>query len=324
MEGAGWLIVAVLVAYACAIAAALVRRALGGTIGASIGWCFLPVVIVCPVLIPAANLGLRAASAFVSGDIAFKMVDYFRIWDRVDGTLAVREFLRFLVPFPILAAAYPDHKRPLLRPERSWAHVLRLFVAIAGAVVAVLAVRALSGFAAVRTHFALNHALMLFTFVLAIESLSRAICALERLGGFDTAPIVRNAYQSRTVSEFWRRYNYRIHDWLYRNVFRPTGGRRAPVRSVLLVFFVSGLFHEAAFALATSRLTGYQLAFFTIQGPAALASGKLERLARRGGIAGKLLAHGTTIVFLAVTSVLFFEGVGRIFPFIYASPSPLP
>jgi hypothetical protein len=90
------------------------------------------------------------------------------------------------------------------------------------------------------------------------------------------------------------------------------------------VFLVSGLFHELAFAMATSRLTGYQFAFFTIQGPAALASGRLERLARRGGILAKVAAHGATILFVAVTSVLFFDGVGRIFPFIYASQSPLP
>lgn len=55
------------------------------------------------------------------------------------------------------------------------------------------------------------------------------------------------------------------------------------------------------FALATSRLTGYQFAFFAIQGPAALASGRLERLAKRGGIAGKITAHAATIIFIAVT-----------------------
>jgi hypothetical protein len=115
-----------------------------------------------------------------------------------------------------------------------------------------------------------------------------------------------------------------MHDWLYRNVFEATGGRRAPIRSVLAAFLVSGIFHELAFALATSRITGYQFMFFTIQGPAALASRKLERLARRGGIAGKIAAHGFTLLFLAITSVLFFDGVSKIFPFIYASVSPLP
>jgi D-alanyl-lipoteichoic acid acyltransferase DltB (MBOAT superfamily) len=161
-------------------------------------------------------------------------------------------------------------------------------------------------------------------FIPVIESISRVLYGFERLVGFATTPIIQNAYLSRTVSEFWRRYNYRLHDWLYRNVFQATGGRRTPVRSVLLVFAFSGVFHEAAFALATSRLTGYQFAFFAIQGPAVLASRRLERLARRGGVAGRVTAHGVTILFLFVTSVLFFHGVSQVFPSVLVNGSPLP
>jgi hypothetical protein len=324
MINLGWLFLAILVAYGCAVVAPLLRYRLRGRVGALVGWCIVPIILVCPLLIPSANVGLRAASAFASGDITFKMVDYFRHWRHVERSVALRDYYRFLIPFPILSAVWPDHKRRLLRPESPWPQVLRLIGGIVGCTIALLAIRALSRIALIRSNFALNHAVMLPTFVLAIESLSRALCGLERLAGFDTTPIIRNAYLSRTVSEFWRRYNDRMHDWFYRNVFRATGGRRAPIRSLLLVFLVSGLLHEVTFALATSRLTGYQFAFFTIQGPAALASGRLERLARRGGIAGKITAHGVTIVFIAVTSVLFFDGVSKIFPFVYASPSPLP
>ena len=324
MKDVGWLFLAILIAYGHAVVAPLLRYRLQGRVGAFAGWCFVPIILVCPLLIPSANVGLRAASAFASGDITFKMVEYFRHWGNVERSMVLGEYYRFLIPFPVLSAVYPDHKRRLLRPESPWPQALRLFGGILGVTMALLAVRALSTIALLRSSFALNHAVMLLTFVLAIESLSRALCGLERLAGFDTTPMIRNAYLSRTVSEFWRRYNDRIHDWLYRNVFQATGGRRAPVRSILLVFLVSGLFHELMFALATSRLTGYQFAFFTIQGPAALASGRLERLARRGGIAGKITAHGATILFLAVTSVLFFDGVSKIFPFVYASPSPLP
>ena len=178
--------------------------------------------------------------------------------------------------------------------------------------------------AVVQSSAVLDHVVRVVIFVPVIESISRALYGSERLAGFDATPIVRNAYLSRTVSEFWRRYNYRLHDWLDRNVFRAVGGRRAPVRSVLLVFVFSGLFHEAAFALATSRLTGYQFAFFAIQGPAVLASRPLERLARRGGIAGRITAHGVTILFLCMTSVLFFHGVGEVFPWVLVNVSPLP
>jgi hypothetical protein len=41
-------------------------------------------------------------------------------------------------------------------------------------------------------------------------------------------------------------------------------------------------------------------------------------------MAGKIAAHGATVLFVAVTSVLFFDGVSKVFPFIYASRSPLP
>ena len=284
----------------------------------------MPVVLACPLLIPPASVGLRAASAVISADIAFKIVDYFRRWDRLDRRTILRDYYGLLIPFPAFAVVHPDHRRRLLRPEAPWPHVLRLVAGIAGVVGAVLTLKALSGSVLIRSSFALNHAAMLLAFVVAIESLSRALCGLEHLAGFDTTPIIRNAYLSRTVSEFWRRYNHRIHDWLYRNVFQTTGGRRAPVRSVVLVFLASGVFHELMFGIATSRFTGYQLAFFALQAPAALASGRLERLARRGGVAGKVVAHGSTILFLAVTSVLFFDGVRKVFPFIYASESPLP
>jgi hypothetical protein len=324
MKNVGWLFLAILIAYGCAGVAPLLRYRLRGRVGAFVGWCIVPIIMVCPLLIPSANVGLRAASAFASGDITFKMVDYFRHWGNVERSRVLREYYRFLIPFPVFSAVYPDHKRRLLRPESAWPQVLCIIAGIIGCTIAVLAVRALSRIALVRSSFPLDHAVMLLTFALAIESLSRAVCGLERLAGFDTTPMIRNAYLSRTVSEFWRRYNDRIHDWLYRNVFQAIGGRRAPVRSMLLVFLVSGIFHEVMFALATSRLTGYQFAFFTIQGPAALASGRLERLARRGGIAGKIAAHGATILFVAVTSVLFFDGVSKVFPFIYASRSPLP
>src|SRR5262245_2033224 len=242
MKNVGWLFLAILIAYGCAVVAPLPRYRLRGGAGAFVGWCFVPIILVCPLLIPSANVGLRAASAFASGDIMFKMVEYFRNWSSVKRSVVLRDYYRFLIPFPVLSAVYPDHKRRLLRPESPWPQFLRLVVGIVGITTALLVVRALSDVALIRSNFALNHAVMLLTFVLAIESLSRALCGFERLSGFDTTPIIRNAYLSRTVSEFWRRYNYRIHDWLYRNIFQATGGPRAPVRSILLVFLISGFF----------------------------------------------------------------------------------
>jgi hypothetical protein len=169
--------------------ARLSGREVGVRVGAFVGWCIVPIILVCPLLIPSANVGLRAASAFASGDISFKMVDSFRHWGDRERRIVLRDYYRFLIPFPVRSAVYPDHKRRLLRPESPWPQVLRLFGGIVGSTMALLAVRALSSIALFRSSFAPNRAVMLLTFVLGVESLSRALCGFERLAGFDTTPI---------------------------------------------------------------------------------------------------------------------------------------
>jgi len=269
-------------------------------------------------------VGLRAASAFASTDIAFKIVDFLRqhsgAWDR--GVAC--EYCRFLIPFPVLAIVYPDHMRRLARPDLPGRHVVRILGGTAVVVAGIVVVRTLSGIAVVRSSPPLDHVVRLLVFVPTIEAISRVLDGIERLAGYETRPIIRNAFRARTVAEFWRRYNYRMHDWYDRNVFRPSDGRHAPARGVALVFLVSGLHHELMFGIATSEFTGYQFAFFLLQAPAVMASGRLERWARRGGIAGKVAAHGATILFMAATSVLFFHGVAVVFPSILANGSPLP
>jgi hypothetical protein len=319
-----WLILAILIAYGLAAVAPLLRYGQRGRVGSLIAWCFVLVIPACPLLVPPGKVALRVVAVFLSADIAWKIVDFFRHRTDVERRITLREYYRFLIPFPVLSIVYPDHKQRLQQSRSFWLDVLRLVGGTAGFLIALLVITSMSHVALLQSNFVLDHLVMLLVFVLAIESLSRALCGIERLAGFDTRPIVQNAYLSRSVAEFWQRYNYRMHDWLYRNVFEVAWGRRAPIRSVLMACLFSGIFHELAFALATSRFTGYQFAFFTIQGPAALASRKLERMARRGGIAGKIAAHGATLLFLAITSVLFFDGASKIFPFIYAHPSPLP
>lgn len=323
MEFVGRLLLAVVLAYGCALAVPLLGWWSRGRRLNPVGWFSAAVCLACPLLIPADRVGLRAIAVFVSAELGLKMVDFLRRRDGWGRSIA-REYGLFLIPFPVLAVVYPDHKRRLARPGPPWPHVPRILGGSACAAAGLVLMRTVSMDPIVQASPALDHVVRVVVFIPLIESISRVLYGLERLAGFDTVPIIRNAYLSRTVSEFWRRYNYRLHDWLYRNVYQTAGGRHAPARSVLWVFVFSGLFHEAAFALATCRLTGYQFAFFAIQGPAVLASRPLERLARRGGVAGRVLAHVVTVLFLSVTSVLFFHGVSLVFPFILVNGSPLP
>jgi hypothetical protein len=318
-----WLVLAVAAAYGTALIAGPFlrpRRWFGypALVGA------VAVVLACPLLIGPERVRLRAAAAFVAGDLMFRMVDTFRCRRRSPDSIGWRDYCRFLVPFPVLLVVFAQYERRLPRQRPWWPEVVHILIGLVGLAAAGGALVVLSGSALLRSSFALDHVAKLVVFVVVMESLARLLVGLEQLAGFDTTPIMQNMFLARTVAEFWRRYNRRVHDWFEVNVFRPAGGWRAPVRAVVLVFLVSGLFHEAMFDLATSRVDGYQLTFFVLQMPAALASGRLERLARRGGFVGKCAAHGVTIVWMAATSVFFFHGVHRIFPLVYVSEQWLP
>jgi hypothetical protein len=92
MKKVWWLCLAILLAYTGAGIAPLLRYRLAGRVGAFAGWCFVRIVLLCPLLIPSVNVGLPAASAFTSGDIIFKMVEYFRQWGHVKRSIVLRVF----------------------------------------------------------------------------------------------------------------------------------------------------------------------------------------------------------------------------------------
>lgn len=280
-------------------------------------------VACCPLLVPAKLVIVRAATAFACTELVFKIVDYARQHHDQPFSLArYREYAVFILPFPPLAVVFGSIGRD---DERRRAAVLvPIAIGLLGAT-AGLAGRHLAGrVPLLRDNFALDHLVTVILFVLTIESLAMAVYGLERLVGYAGPTPMRQIILSRSVAEFWWRYNARVQEWFRLNVFLPVGGQYAPARGIWLVFLASALLHEWMFAIATSRMDGYQFAFFILQAPAILASRPLERAARQGGIGTKTFAHALTIAWFAITSIFFFHGVNRIFPVVYASEPWLP
>jgi len=282
-------------------------------------------VLFCPLLIPSDKVILRALEAFLCIELMFKMLDYSR-QERRRGLGGYRfvDYLRFLIPFPVLLVVFRERERRLPKDRPYRREAIRVLLGAALFASGFVLVDVASQIPAIRSSFPLDHAAKLAIFVITIEALSNTACGLERLAGFDAIPVIRNGFLSQTVAEFWCRYNTRVHSWLDHNVFRPTGGRRAPVRGVLLAFFVSAILHELMFGIATSRFDGYQFTFFMLQAPAVLVSPPLRRFAKRTRIVGQAVAHGITVIWMCGTSVFFFHGVNRVFPFFYASQPWLP
>lgn len=280
-------------------------------------------LLLLPLAIPASAIGWRAVAAIACTEWMFKLLDYRRcaLAERGDGNPPGRHrYATFLVPFfPPVQVSWELHVRrgpAWISKRRALRHLAVGTVLIAGGFLLLLGPRP----AALGESFAVDHAIVFMAFLPTIEGISLGLLGLEYLAGFGTAPLLRGILRSQTPAEFWLRYNTRVHRWLRENVFVPAGGVRRPVWGIVLTFLASGVLHEGMFAIATSVLDGRQFAFFALQAPAVLVSPVLERFARTRGLGGTVVAHTLTILWFYATSILFFRGVQRVFPFLYATP----
>ncbi|MFM9278697.1 MBOAT family O-acyltransferase [Paenibacillus jiagnxiensis] len=73
---------------------------------------------------------------------------------------------------------------------------------------------------------------------------------LGKLFGFDFMQNFRYPYISRSVTEFWRRWHISLGTWFREYVYIPLGGNRQgmakQLRNVLVVWFLTGLWHGAS------------------------------------------------------------------------------
>ena len=319
----GWLMVALAGAYGFALCLMFLGRRLG-RIPAEACLALAAGPLAMPLCIPTEFIMHRAAAAFIATDVAFKLIDFTRHHSKRWNAEVQQQFAWFLVPFPVLAVVAPDLRKRLERHDPAWHNLVRIIVGLPVFAGGMLLVQRLAAFEFVRESPVIDHLVRAVLFVPTIEAISRVLYGLERLAGYDVSPIIRNAYRSRTVAEFWQRYNGRVHLWYERNLFRALKAKSATNPATCVVFLASGLHHELMFGMATSRFTGYQLGFFLLQAPAVIVSPRIERWARRGRPARAVVAHAGTLLFMAITSVFFFQGVALVFPEILPNPSPLP
>lgn len=278
----------------------------------------------CPLLIPAEHVRTRALACVICVEIWLKLIDLARVSrDPRHAPVTLQQSLQFLIPFPTLLVVFDD-KRRRASTQMERRDLLRATIGSSVVLAAALSLKSLAHVPAFQQSFLLDHLVKLVLFVITIEVLAQAAMGVERLLGYDTTPIVRLAFLSKTVGEFWYRYNNRIHRWLHDNIFLPCRGFCSPVRGILLTFFASAVLHEMMFGIATSRFDGSQFAFFMLQAPAVLISQRIAQVRTRHPIILREFNRVLTILWFAVSSVLFFRGVDRVFTDYYASRPWLP
>jgi hypothetical protein len=160
----------------------------------------------------------------------------------------------------------------------------------------------------------LNHLIVLAAFVVIIGCIGQCLLAIWRLQGLAIRhPVSDNILASRTPADFWRRWSWPPHTSIYRYIYQPLGGRAHHIRATMAVFLVSGVAHEGLAFAAIGRITGHQTLFFLLSGLGVLASPALERLATFG-LAGQVLMHTLTLLFLIACSPIFFVTLNYVIP----------
>ena len=282
-----------------------------------IGVIFCLTIMLCPLIVQADKVVPRALLCVVYADLGFKLVDYARQFGHFDKSNpgGFREYCRFLIPFPLFLVVFQQWQRMRRRTADRSGQILRIVLGVLLFSLCRALLKIVCQVTSLRDNFVLEHVAHLMIFVVAIESLSQVGCGIERSCGFDTSPIIRYEFLSRTIGEFWQRYNTRVHNWLMANIFVISSKKRSPALCIWVTFVISGIQHELGFGIATSRFDGYQFAFSALQAPGVLISHALDRQLARFGNTGKAASHVFTILWFAVTSPLFFHGVNRAFPF---------
>lgn len=157
----------------------------------------------------------------------------------------------------------------------------------------------------------------LLNHVFRVSELYLFICAISDIGvgllgltGRRADDILRGMLKSRTILDFWARYNMMVHYWLRSHVFERLGGMRRPGLGLFATFAASGLIHEYIFFVAAPDLVGHQSLFFMIQATAGYVEWRVRRRVEVPRWAGRLW----TIGFVFLTTPIFFIGLDRIYP----------
>jgi hypothetical protein len=262
-------------------------------------------ILLLPLMVPVEYPIHRAAVILVCVFTAMKLYDAYRA-AQLARPPSWPAYLAFVFhPFTLAQRKLTDEVQPPFRRNLGC-----LGRGIAISVVSLVACQRIWRIDFTGVPFSVEHVVKTVTFMALIYGVTDVATAAWRLPGWRARSHLDNFFLARTPADFWRRYSRVIGQFLYEDVFKQVGGRRAPVRATLIVFAISGLIHEYAFGIVTERPQGYQMAFFMEQG---LAAAVTQRLKPRGARAVRWTVG--TVAFNVTAAVLFFASINQIWPY---------
>ena len=283
---------------------------------------FLPLgggILALPILYNLTHeppIGVKIAFTMYCPLVASKLLNLYMDAEHWRTQPLIRWIAFFPSPFVL------NHRRYLSEKPRPRATNLRLLLrGMLQIVAGLLLFRWALGADLGRHGFWIDHTVKVFAaYLFALDGSWVLLTGALGLMGMHVMSYSIHPIVARTPADFWRRYNREAGRFLFEDVYKPLR-ERAPVRRAIFVtFLVNGLYHEYLATLLIGRVTGYQVAFFSLNGLAVAAT---HRHRPRGGWG--LVAVAATILFLLTSSALFFANVDRVVPgWFYSRGSILP
>jgi len=269
------------------------------------------IACIAPLAIPVENTNLRLAAVLLDLFVALRVYSY----SQTSRSSSLGDYLRFLslgLISPHLAYSATRYTvKASLKSELPRIAIALLIIPTVWFLANHLVLTK-----AGKNSWIVNHLIVVVAFVIIMQSVGKCCWGIWRLMGLRSKPLVDNVAFSLTPAEFWRRWSWPIHAWLYRHVYIPAGGRRHFYRATFLVFLVSALLHEVVGFVGLGRVTGHWTLCFLFGAIGVVVSPTIERLARRG-TSSRIVARIITVMLLMVMAVPALVGIHYFVPLYY-------
>jgi hypothetical protein len=263
------------------------------------------VILLAPLILPAETRWLRLPVALQAVALVPKLYDFHRDAGRA-WRMTLPEYLIYL-PNGFDLTPRTTRKLPRSTTPRE---IRRLLGGLAGLAAGLALGGAAFSWPWSATPFLVEHAVKATALYLILLPLSRMGAALWRIAGCPAREFFDAPHRAVSPADFWRRWNLPARQFFYEDVFKPLGGIRSPVRATFLTFGASACVHEYLFDIVAGRFQGYQTAFFMLQAGAVALTLRWKPKGRQ-----QALGNALTLLFLLLSSVLFFLSANAIAPF---------
>jgi hypothetical protein len=265
--------------------------------------------LLIPLAIPAGFPVVRVLVATTAVLFAMKMWDL-HLDPRRNTRFDLPRYVVYLISH--CSGSEMSSEGPFLLPplQQRWPRLVRCWIAFLaiGAIVCFFFFRLDWS----RSPFFVEHSLKAIVLGALVITSFDAYGALFYWAGARVGPFSRDVLRSASPADFWRRWNLPIQSWFLEDIFKPSGGFRNPLRSMLFCFGTSGIIHEYIVSVSLGRLNGCMLLFFSLQGIVSALTARARSRFRRG--CPVWMGIPPTLCFMVLSSIFFFLPLNEILP----------